>query len=115
MKIDFSECNHCGEGLFSDFAKYKTVDKYLESIVAWYNATVDNIGPRPGFLPLNCAVKNIKTGSYRWIVRDGQVMPDADKHLRWLKRLPSSLRQFMSDDIKIRGDGFERELFFSWN
>ena len=101
MDIFFTGCSHCGEGLLADLAKYKTVEKYLQALADVCSGKAECTGENcPGFVPLECAVKNINTGSYRWIIRGGQ---------------PARIRRFMSDGITIRGDLSEREMFISWN
>ena len=116
MDIHFTECNCEGVGLFADFARYETVEKYLQALVDVMSGKTEYMSSdAPDFVPLDCAVKDINNGQCRWIIQAGQVHPDADKNIRWMKRQRAEIRHFMSDYITIVGDGFERELFFSWN
>jgi len=116
MKLDFTECNHLDEGLFADFAKFGTVDKYLQAVVDVIKNDFDYLRDNaPRWVPLNLAVKDSNTGEFRWIVCAGQVRDDAENHIAWVRRQPARIRHFLSDDIIIKGDGFESELYISWN
>ena len=112
MKLDITECNRMDEGLFADFAKFGTVDQYFQAVVDAVKNDFDYWSDNaPSWIPLNLAVEDGNTGAYRWIVCDGQVKDDADRHIAWVRQLPAHARHFMSDHISIWGDGFERELY----
>ena len=115
MKLHFTECNIIDEGLFADFAKYKTVDKYFQALVDVFQGKIKYMGEDcPNFVPLDCSFRDFQNGSIRRILSGGQVCEDAEKNIKWLKRQRADVRHFMSDGIVVKGDAFERELFVSW-
>lgn len=112
MRIEFTECNGSGTDVLADLSRYKTVDTYLQAIVD----VLENRLPHDAvsFLPLDCAVRDLTSEEYEWIVSGGIVDSDAEKIIRRLKKHWINTRKFLSDDIVIKGSIFERELFVSW-
>lgn len=114
MFMKFSECAN-DAGLFEDFVKYKSVDRYIGALLNVNEKEELNNKNCPNFVPLDLSVK-ISSDTHFVFIKDGKVDKDAKEMLDIFKKLvfPQD-RKFMSDFIIIEGDGFEHEISFSWD
>lgn len=114
MFMKFSECAN-DAGLFEDFVKYKSVDRYIGALLNVNEKEELNNKNCPNFVPLDLSVK-ISSDTHFVFIKDGKVDKDAKEMLDIFKKLvfPQD-RKFMSDFIIIEGDGFENEISFSWD
>lgn len=102
MRIDINECmaSYDGKALLADLANYRNVDSFLMALIhgetasSWLDVKV------------RFGEKNYK------IVYCGQVEPDAEKNIKALKRhIHAGHKNIPNDDMRIKADGFESELF----
>lgn len=114
MNIEFKNDaqQHQGYAFLADLVRYGRADEYLYAIIKYLEGDTDG---GPGFIPLDCATAY--NGEVCWIIRAGSPVPDARDRVRWMadyhKRNGAlSSLCFVSDKMKIAGNGFERELFF---
>ena len=111
MRIEFLEASRVGDGILEDFLYYKTVDRYVSACVCFVMDS--NGGDRePNFVPLNC--KFVMQGETYWILKGGVVQESAAKAIDILGKMPINSKRFSSDCLCVYGNGFEREIFFSW-
>lgn len=114
MLMKFSECAN-DAGLFEDFVKYKSVDRYIRAVLNANKKGNFNSKNCPNFVPLDLSVK-ISNDTHFVFIKDGKIDEDAKEMLDIFKKLFSPQdRKFMSDFIIIEGDGFENEISFSWD
>ena len=108
MVLRYGECE-CFGNIMRDFAKFDKVSDYLQAVLDVYKTTCDT---QFEMLPLDCGFKK-PNGEFVWIIQFGQIAENAQKHISWLSRQRVKINIFISDDLVIKADGFEREYYFS--
>lgn len=101
MKIVITECAHRDTAalLLEALASKETVDAFLEY-------AMDELP----FMDIGVTIER-KPGGGLWLRQYGNDCPDAAETLARIKKMPKQKRMLISDELEVKADIFEHELF----
>lgn len=107
MEINITETNYIDvkHTAFADICRFDDIADWIEAIIQG----------KVAFFPHDCTIQIFKSGKVHRITEAAIVHPEAQKVVDKIRKIPKNYRHIPNDTTQIKGNTFERELYFKLN